>query len=114
MALEHHSWIELTRSIHQNRASNALFYKPVCVIAALDLADAGGLVSDMLYAELIIRKFEQYVTIAFPSRASKGWWPLWFLANDGIWNFSRKGKALSKADLAIMSTPVGFQASGAE
>jgi hypothetical protein len=104
MALEHRSWIELTRSIHQNRASNALFYKPVCVIAALDLADAGGLVSDMMYAELIIRKFEQYVTIAFPSRASKGWWPLWFLANDGIWNFSRKGKALSKADLTIRPT----------
>jgi hypothetical protein len=104
VALEHRDWNELTRSIHQNRASNALFYKPVCVIAAIDLADAGGLVSDMLYAELIIRKFEQYVRIAFPSRASKGWWPLWFLANDGLWAFSRKGKLLSKADLASRPT----------
>lgn len=104
MAREHRDWNELTRSIHQNRASNALFYKPVCVIAAIDLADAGGLVSDMLYAELLIRKFEQYVTIAFPSRASKGWWPLWFLANDGLWTFSRKGKLLSKADLASRPT----------
>jgi hypothetical protein len=101
---EHADWSELTRSIHQNRASNALFYKPVCVIAAIDLANAGALVSDMLYAELIIRKFEQYVGIEFPSRASKGWWPLWFLANDGLWNFSKKGKALSKTGLAIRPT----------
>ncbi len=76
----------------------------MCVIAALDLANAGGLVSDMLYAELIIRKFEQYVSIVFPNRASKGWWPLWFLANDGLWNFSRKGKLLSKDDLSIRPT----------
>lgn len=104
MPREHRDWSELTRSIHQNRASNALFYKPVCVIAAIDLADGGGLVSDMLYAELIIRKFEQYVAVAFPQRASKGWWPLWFLANDGLWNFSKKGKLLSKTDLAIRPT----------
>lgn len=104
MPREHNDWTELTRSIHQNRASNALFYKPVCVIAAIDLADAGGLVSDMLYAELIIRKFEQYVSVAYPSRASKGWWPLWFLANDGLWTFSKRGKLLSKADLAIRPT----------
>jgi hypothetical protein len=104
MPRDHHDWNELTSSIHANRASNALFYKPVCVVAAIDLADAGGLVSDMLYAELIIRKFEQYVSIAFPKRASKGWLPLWFLANDGLWNFSKKGKLLSKADLANRPT----------
>ncbi len=104
MPRDYHDWNDLTRSIHANRASNALFYKPVCVVAAIDLADAGGLMSDMLYADLIIRKFEQYVSIAFPKRASKGWWPLWFLANDGLWSFSKKGKLLSKADLAIRPT----------
>jgi hypothetical protein len=104
MAREHNDWSELTRSIHQNRASNALFYKPVCVIAAIDLADAGGLVSDMLYADLIVHKFEQYVSVAYPTRGSKGWWPLWFLANDGLWNFSKRGKLLSKVDLATRPT----------
>lgn len=104
MPRDHRDWLELTQSIHQNRASNALFYKPVCVIAAIDLADSGGLVSDMIYAELIIRKFEQYVSIAYPKRASKGWWPLWFLANDGLWTFSKKGKQLSRTDLATRPT----------
>lgn len=104
MPREQRDWLELTQSIHQNRASNALFYKPVCVIAAIDLADTGGLVSDMIYAELIIRKFDQYVSIAYPKRASKGWWPLWFLANDGLWTFSKKGKQLSKSDLSIRPT----------
>lgn len=104
MPSDHRDWLELTQSIHQNRASNALFYKPACVIAAIDLADSGGLVSDMIYAELIIRKFEQYVSIAYPKRASKGWWPLWFLANDGLWTFSKKGKQLSRSDLAIRPT----------
>ncbi|NYF33825.1 hypothetical protein [Sphingopyxis sp. JAI108] len=104
MRQEHADWHELTRSIHQNRAANALYYKPVCVIAAIDLADGGGLVTDMLHSELIIRQFEQYVRIVFPKRASKGWWPLWFLANDGLWNFAKKGKPLSKANLAVRPT----------
>jgi hypothetical protein len=96
MAREKTDWSILIRSIRHNRAGNALFYKPVCVIAAIDLADMGRLDSDLLHSELIIRRFGEYVAVAFAERASAGWQPLWYLANDGLWTFSKKGKRLTK------------------
>jgi hypothetical protein len=104
MARERTDWRNLTDSVRLNRAGNAPFYKPVCVIAAIDQADNGGLVSDMLYAELILRRFGDYVSTAYPERASAGWQPLWYLANDGLWTFSKKGKRLTKAALETRPT----------
>lgn len=97
MAQEKKDWGTLVRSIKRRRAPQARFFKPVCVIAAIDLADAGKLDSDLLHSELIIRRFADYVAPIFPDRASSGWQPLWFLTNDALWNFSHKGKALSKS-----------------
>jgi hypothetical protein len=99
MAREKTDWNALIRSIHHNRSGNALFYKPVCVIAAIDLADIGRLDSDLLHSELILRRFSDYVSVSFPERANAGWQPLWYLANDGMWTFSKKGKRLTKAML---------------
>ncbi|MES0198864.1 hypothetical protein [Mesorhizobium sp. M0011] len=96
MARERKDWSTLIRSIRHNRAGNALFYKPVCVIAAVDLADLGRLDSELLHSELIIRRFADYVAPTFPERASNGWQPLWFLANDGLWTFAKKGKLLTR------------------
>lgn len=90
-------WNALIRSIRRGRAPSARFFKPVCVIAAIDLADRGSLVSDLLHSELIVRQFADYVEPFFPERASSGWQPLWFLSNDGLWTFFRKGKALDRA-----------------
>ena len=57
MARENADWDKLIRSIRGNRAGKATFYKPVCVIAAIDLADIGRLDSDLLHSELILRRF---------------------------------------------------------
>jgi hypothetical protein len=96
MAREKSDWNSLIRSIRGNRAGSATYYKPVCVIAAIDLADIGRLDSELLHSELIIRRFGEYVTVAFPDRATAGWLPLWFLANDGLWTFSKRGKRLPR------------------
>ncbi|MEH3098694.1 hypothetical protein [Sphingomonas adhaesiva] len=66
------------------------------MIAAIDLADRGSLVSDLLHSDLIVRQFADYVEPFFPERASSGWQPLWFLSNDGLWTFFRKGKPLDR------------------
>lgn len=99
MAHDQSDWNGLVRSIRSNRAGTATFYKPVCVIAAIDLADIGRLDSALLHSELIIRRFGEYVAVAFPERASAGWQPLWFLANDGLWDFSKEGKLLTREDV---------------
>jgi len=90
-------WSTLIRSIQRGRAPAARFFKPVCVIAAIDLADRGSLVSDLLHSELIVRQFADYVEPFLPERASSGWQPLWFLSNDGLWTFFRKGKPLDRS-----------------
>lgn len=99
MARERPDWSALVRSVRSNRAGKATFYKPVCVIAAIDLANIGRLDSDLLHSELIIRRFGEYVSVAFPDRAGAGWQPLWFLANDGLWTFSKKGKRLTRLQI---------------
>ena len=99
MARQQTDWNALIRSIRLNRAGNATFYKPVCVIAAIDLADIGRLEGDLLHSELIVRRFSEYVSLTFPDRSTAGWQPLWFLANDGLWTFSKKGKQLSREAL---------------
>jgi hypothetical protein len=96
MARERRDWNGLVQSIRGNRAGRATFYKPVCVIGAIDLANMGRLDSDLLHSELIIRRFGEYVSVAFPDRAGAGWQPLWFLANDGLWTFSKKGQRLTR------------------
>lgn len=101
MAREKADWSGLVGSIRANRAGRATFYKPVCVIAAIDLADIGRLDPDLLHWELIIRRFSEYVAVAFPERASAGLLPLWFLANDGLWTFSRRGKRLTREALKV-------------
>jgi len=89
-------WGSLVRSIRRGRAPNGRFFKPVCVIAAIDLADLGRLDSDMLHSRLILRQFSEYLMVTLPHRASSGWQPLWFLSNDGLWKFFRKGKLVEK------------------
>lgn len=99
MVRERLDWNGLVRSIRGNRAGKATYYKPVCVIAAIDLANIGRLDSDLLHSELIIRRFSEYVSAVFPDRAGAGWQPLWFLANDGLWTFSKKGKRLTRQEI---------------
>lgn len=99
MARDRLDWTGLVQSIRRNRAGKATYYKPVCVISAIDLADIGRLESDLLHSELIIRRFGEYVSVTFPDRASAGWIPLWFLANDGLWTFSKKGKRLTRQEI---------------
>ncbi|WP_114954992.1 hypothetical protein [Sphingosinicella terrae] len=96
MAQQRKDWASLIRSVHRSRAPSARFFKPVCVIAAIDLADLGRLDPDLLHSEMIERRFGEYVAPNFPDRASNGWQPLWALSNDGLWKFYRKGKPLDR------------------
>jgi hypothetical protein len=94
VTIEHGDWNTLVESIRRGRAPKARFFKPVCLIAAIDLANAGSLVSDLLHAEAIVRRFAEYVSRFYPDRASDGWQPLWHISNDGLWTFYKNNKPL--------------------
>lgn len=82
-----HDWSRLVESIRSGRYHGSKFYKPVCLIAAIDLADSGEIDPLNLDANKVIDRFGVYVRPHFPKRGPLGWQPLWYLANDGIWSF---------------------------
>ncbi|NSY51663.1 hypothetical protein [Agrobacterium tumefaciens] len=91
-------WAPLVSSIRRRRAPDARFFKPVCLIGAIDLSNEGLLDPTNLNAEAIVSRFKAYVGLVFESRAEMGWKPLWHLSNDGLWNFYANGIALEPDD----------------
>lgn len=89
------NWSGLIRQIDDHRAPAAQFYKPTCLIAAIDLADEGLLAPADLNASYIIKRFSDYVTPFHGARGEQGHKPLWHLSNDGIWTFFRNQDALN-------------------
>jgi hypothetical protein len=99
------SWDKLIKSIRSFRSLGARFFKPVCVIAAIDLADEGLLDPFSLDADGIIQRFRRYVGVVYPERAEQGWRPLWHLSNDGLWDFTRAGRKVRPADFGGYRVP---------
>ena len=81
------NWTALVREIGSHRAGAARFYKPICVIAAVDLADEGRIIHDDIDAHAILERFSDYITPFYPKRGKNGFKPLWHLTNDGLWTF---------------------------
>lgn len=98
-------WEKLVKSIRSNRSPGARFFKPVCVIAAIDLADKGILDPHALDADSIIQMFRRYVGVIYPERADHGWRPLWHLSNDGLWLFERDALPLTPSEFGRIRRP---------
>ncbi|PDS69879.1 hypothetical protein [Rhizobium phaseoli] len=98
-------WASLVASIRRRRAPDARFFKPVCLIAAIDLTNDGQLDAARLDAEVIILRFKAYVSLVFEGRAEMGWKPLWHLSNDGLWTFYADGVALGPDDFGADRKP---------
>lgn len=98
-------WAALIASIRRRRAPDARFFKPVCLIGAIDLSNEGLLDPAKLNAEAIVSRFKAYVSLIFEGRAEMGWKPLWHLSNDGLWNFYANGVALEPDDFGADRKP---------
>ena len=103
-------WISLISSIRRRRAPDARFFKPVCLIAAIDLANEGVLDPENLDPEAILSRFRDYVSILFGGRAEMGWKPLWHLSNDGVWQFHFRGSESSRSKRFSADKPPGTKA----
>lgn len=98
-------WKSLVSSIRRRRSPGARFFKPVCLIAAIDLANEGRLNPADLDAHAIALKFRDYVGLSYPERADEGWRPLWHLSNDGLWTFFSGTRALTREDFGPEGKP---------
>lgn len=110
MGWEHHAsdesvWSPLVRSIEKRRSHEAKFFKPVCLIAAVDAVLQGELSPRAIDPQVVIDKFHAYVALAYPERASLGWRPFWHLSNDGAWEISKSGKQTTPADFGTARKP---------
>ncbi|MER9519378.1 DUF262 domain-containing protein [Mesorhizobium sp. M0614] len=98
-------WALLVSSIRRRRAPEARFFKPVCVIAAIDLSNEGLLDPARVNADAILSRFHAYVKLSFRARAEMGWKPLWHLSNDGLWTFSNDDIDITRDDFGADRTP---------
>ncbi|TNC98638.1 MAG: nuclease [Stygiobacter sp.] len=92
------NWYALVRQIKNRRAGSALFFKPVCVIAAVDLADEGRITPNNIDAHAVIERFSDYITPFYPDRGKDGYKPLWHLTNDRFWTFFKGEEAVEAND----------------
>ena len=98
-------WHSLVDSIRRRRAPDARFFKPVCVIAAIDLANEGGLNPLAIEPRAVLDRFRTYVAVRSPRRADLGWKPLWHLSNDGLWTFLSNGQPVTPDDFGTDRKP---------
>jgi hypothetical protein len=59
-------WKAILRSIEKRRSYDARFYKPVCLIAAVDAALKGEIVPPIVDASTVIARFRSYVSEVYP------------------------------------------------
>lgn len=96
--MERVNWSSLVRNIGKGRSRKALFFKPVCVIAAIDLADRGRIAPNNIDAIAVLRRFSDYVTPFEKDRGEEGYQPLWHLSNNRLWTFFRGEQALTSKE----------------
>ena len=94
------NWSSLVRSINGSRSGKARFFKPVCVISAIDLADEGRLDPENIDGDAVQARFADYVTPFFRDRGNDGHQPLWHLSNNQLWTFYKEDRPLTSKQFA--------------
>jgi hypothetical protein len=98
-------WLDLVGSVRRRRSFAARFFKPVCLIAMLDLVGEGEIDPSQIDAKKVMDRFRQYVGARHPERAHLGWEPLWHLSNDGAWIFTKRGRRILPRDFGDARKP---------
>lgn len=99
------SWAALLDSIQRRRWPGALYYKPACLLAAIDGIDEGLLDPLNLDPQLVLARFQRLVLQVAPERAEFGWRPFWHLGNDGAWSFYKGARRLVPDDYGTERKP---------
>lgn len=99
------TWEALLRSVEKRRSYDARFYKPVCLIAAVDGVAEGEISPSAIDPVAVIERFRSYVLDLYPERADLGWRPFWHLSNDGAWLFTKNGVRVAPSDFGIARKP---------
>jgi hypothetical protein len=100
-------WAQLVSSIRSHRAYRARFFKPVCVICAIDLTNEGDLEPTRIDALKVEHRFRRYVGVIHPERADQAWRPLWHLSGDGLWCFFDGAREIMPEDFGPDKKPGG-------
>lgn len=98
-------WYPLVRSIEKHRSYDARFFKPVCLIAAVDAVLEGEISPRTIDPNIVIGRFHSYVEFAYPERAALGWRPFWHLSNDGAWEITKSGRKTTPSDFGTAKKP---------
>lgn len=98
-------WDDLVASVRARRSRDAPFFKPVCLIAVVDLIDERALDTAAMDADRIVERVDKLVEGVHRGRADMRWRPVWHLSNDGAWVFTKGGRRIGPEDFEPARKP---------
>lgn len=98
-------WTELVKSAAARRSRDAPFFKPVCLIAVVDLIDEGRVDPADIDAEQLAERVSMMVDGVHRGRPDMRWRPIWHLSNDGAWIYTRAGRRIGPEDFEPARKP---------
>ncbi|MDF2381830.1 DUF3883 domain-containing protein [Nostoc ellipsosporum NOK] len=98
-------WTELVKSAAARRSRDAPFFKPVCLIAIVDLIDEGRIDAADIDADVLAERVSMMVDGVHRGRADMRWRPIWHLSNDGAWIYTKAGRQIGPEDFEPARKP---------
>lgn len=91
-------WGDLIKSVAARRSRDAPFFKPVCLMAMVDLITEGRIDPDDIDVDQLEKRISVMVNGIHAGRPDMRWRPIWHLSNDGAWTHSKAGRPIGPDD----------------
>ncbi len=98
-------WTELITSAAAHRSRDAPFFKPVCLMAIVDLIEEGQVDPADIDAERLVERVSTMVDGVHRGRPDMRWRPIWHLSNDGAWIYTNAGRRIGPEDFEPARKP---------
>lgn len=98
-------WAELINSATARRSRDAPFFKPVCLMAIVDLIDEGQVDPVDIDADKLAERVSMMVEGVHRGRPDMRWRPIWHLSNDGAWIYTKAGRRIGPDDFQSARKP---------
>lgn len=98
-------WTDLVKSAAARRSRDAPFFKPVCLVAIIDLIEEGRVDPADIDVEHLLERVSKMVEDVHIGRPDMRWRPIWHLSNDGAWNYTKAGRRIGPEDFEPARKP---------
>lgn len=98
-------WTDLLKSVAARRSRDAPFFKPVCLVAIVDLIEEGRIDPANIDVDQLAERVSAMVDGIHSGRPDMRWRPVWHLSNDGAWIYTKAGRRIGPEDFTPARKP---------